>query len=205
MPLAQMVRQFRMAMVSEIPVGLALIILRPDRVPPLPRAESRYGLLPVEGHNLLARKENYMPSNRYFRAGDQPTRRADNNPRENIDLSPLVGTWVNTKKDTGGFAKLIITERAGRLFLRAYAACAPELCDWGEVEAFAYSDSVDSHTVQAMSAFLDVGFADVTFQGNLNLGLLVLVTFNHFKDNTERTSYICREFYHRLSPSPPEV
>jgi hypothetical protein len=144
-----------------------------------------------------------MTGNRYFRTGDQPTSSADENPREGLDLSPLVGTWVNTKKDTVGFVKLIIVERAGRLFLRAYAASTPELCDWGEVEVFAYSDSVDSHTAHAMSAFLDAGFAEVAFQGNLNLGLLVLVTFNRFKDNTERTNYICREFYRRLKPSPP--
>lgn len=141
-----------------------------------------------------------MSTNRYFRTGDQPTRRADDKPLAGLDLSPLVGSWVNTKKDTTGFVKLDITERAGRLFLRSYGACTPELCDWGEVEAFAYADSVDSHTVQAMSASLDAGFAEVSFQGNLNLGLLVLVTFNRFKDGGGRTNYICREFYRRLKP-----
>ena len=143
-----------------------------------------------------------MTSNRYFRIGDQPADRGDKSPPESFDVSPLVGTWVNTKKDTGGFARLVISEREGRLFLRAFAASAPELCDWGEVEAFAYGDSVDSHTAQAVSAFLDAGFAEVSFQGNLNLGLLVLVTFNRFKGDGGRANYINREFYYRLKESP---
>lgn len=146
-----------------------------------------------------------MTSNSYFRIGDQPTGRGDQSPPESLDVSPLVGTWVNTKKDTGGFVKVVINEREGRLYLRAYAASTPELCDWGEVEAFAYGESVDSHTAHAVSAFLDTGSAEVAFQGNLNLGLLVLVTFNRFIDDGERTNYICREFYHRLKGDAPEA
>lgn len=143
-----------------------------------------------------------MTSRRYFRIGDQPAGRGDESPPESFDVSPLVGTWVNTKKDTGGFARLVIDEREGRLFLRALAASTPELCDWGEVEAFAYGDSVDSHKAQAVSAFLDAGFVEVAFQGNLNLGLLVLVTFNRFADGGGRANYINREFYYRLKESP---
>jgi hypothetical protein len=143
-----------------------------------------------------------MTRDRYFRIGDQPTGRGDQSPPGGIDVSPLVGTWVNTKKDTGGFVKLVIAEREGRLFLRAFAACTPELCDWGEVEAFAYGGNVDSHRAVAVSAFLDAGSAEVSFQGNLNIGLLVLVTFNRFIDDGERTNYICREFYYRLKTSP---
>jgi hypothetical protein len=143
-----------------------------------------------------------MTRNRYFRIGDQPAGRGDKNAPESLDVSPLVGTWVNTRKDTGGFVKLVIDGREGRLFLRAFAACPPELCDWGEVEAFAYGDSVDARTAKALSASLDAGSVEVAFQGNLNLGLLVLMTFNRFVNDGERANYICREFYHRLQTSP---
>jgi len=143
-----------------------------------------------------------MTSNKYFRIGDQPTGRGVESPPRSLDVSPLVGTWVNTKKDTTGFARLVIAEREGRLFLRALAASTPELCDWGEVEAFAYGESVDAHKAHAVSAFLDAGFAEVAFQGNLNLGLLVLVTFNRFAGGGERANYINREFFYRLKTSP---
>jgi hypothetical protein len=130
----------------------------------------------------------------YYRAGDQPRSVADTGA---IDLSPFIGTWVNTKKDTGGFVKLIVTNRDGKLVLRAFGASSSGPSDWGEVEAFGFSDDVDSHNGRAFSAFYDTGSIEVALQGNLNLGLLVLVTFNRFKDGSRRSNYICREFFHR--------
>jgi len=38
---------------------------------------------------------------------------------------------------------------------------------------------------------------DGAFQVNMNLGLLVLLTFNRFKDGSSRANYINREFFHR--------
>jgi hypothetical protein len=132
----------------------------------------------------------------FFRAGDQPQHAADG-VQTAIDLSPFIGTWINTKQDTTGFVKLIVTNKNGKLLLRSLGASPTELSDWGEIEAFAFSDSVDSHNGRAFSAFYDTGSIEVALQGNLNLGLLVLVTFNRFKDRSNRANYICREFFHR--------
>src|SRR2546427_8604172 len=117
-----------------------------------------------------------MDSMKYFRAGDQPATAKDG-AQKTIDLSTFVGTWVNTKKDTTGFVKLIISENNRKLVLRAFGVSSPELSDWGQVEAFAFSDSVDAHNGRAFSASYDTGSIEVAMQGNLNLGLLVLVTF----------------------------
>ena len=135
-------------------------------------------------------------STNYFRAGDQSTL-AEDIAQKSIDLASFVGTWVNTKKDTTGFVKLIISERDRKLALRAFGASSPEVSDWGEVEAYAFSDSVESSNGRAFSAFYDTGSIEVAMQGNLNLGLLVLVTFNRFKDGSNRSNYINREFFHR--------
>lgn len=137
-----------------------------------------------------------MESMKYFRAGDQPTTTEDE-AQKTIDLSTFVGTWVNTKKDTTGFVKLIISEGDRKLVLRAFGSSEPEPSDWGEVEAYAFSDRVDSRNGRAFSASYDTGSIEVAMQGNLNLGLLVLVTFNRFKDGSSRTNYINREFFHR--------
>ena len=138
-----------------------------------------------------------MEARKYFRSGDQLQDSQAEEPAPRIDLAPFIGTWVNTKKETTGFVKLMVASRDGHLVLRAFGAGGGELSDWGEVEAFAFSDSVDAHNGRAFSAFYDTGFAEVAFQGNLNLGLLVLVTFNRFKDGSGRANYICREFFHR--------
>ena len=130
----------------------------------------------------------------YFRFGDQP---AADGVETAIDHSPFIGTWINTKKDSTGFVKLIVTNKDGKLLLRSLGASSPEPSDWGETEAFTFSDSVDAHNGRAFSAFYDTGSIEVALQGNLNLGLLVLVTFNRFKDGSKRANYICREFFHR--------
>ncbi len=131
----------------------------------------------------------------YLRAGDQLTEIASGEPA--VALDPFIGTWVNTKKNTTGFVRLVIMNRAGKLRLRAYGATGAEPSDWGETEAFAYSSAVDALDGQAFSAFYDTGAVEVALQGNLNLGLLILVTFNRFKDHSSRANYICREFFHR--------
>ena len=136
-----------------------------------------------------------MVTTKYFRRGDQP--QTDDGAGEAIDLSPFIGSWVNTKKDTTGFVKLIISENDGRLVLRAFGSASPELSDWGEVEAFAFSDGVEAHNGRAFSAVYHTDAIEVALQGNLNLGLLVLVTFNRFIDDSSRTNYINREFFHR--------
>ena len=138
-----------------------------------------------------------MEARKYFRSGDHLKDEHAEEPGQGIDLSPFIGTWVNTKKETTGFVKLMVASRDGHLVLKAFGTGDGELSDWGQVEAFPFSDRVDTHNGRAFSAFYDTGFAEVTFQGNLNLGLLVLVTFTRFKDGSGRSNYICREFFHR--------
>jgi len=137
-----------------------------------------------------------IESKKYFRAGDGAELANDGVDRT-IDVAPFVGTWINTMRDTQGFTKLIVSSRDGKLFVRAFGASAPELCDWGEVEACAFSDRVDSRKGAGFSAQYDTGSIEVAFQANMNLGLLVLLTFNRFKDGSGRANYICREFFHR--------
>ena len=137
-----------------------------------------------------------IESKKYFRAGDGAELANDGADRT-IDLAPFVGTWVNTRRDTQGFVKLSVSSRDGKLLVRAFGASAPELCDWGEVEACGFSDRVDSRKGAGFSASYDTGSIEVAFQANMNLGLLVLLTFNRFKDGSGRANYICREFFHR--------
>jgi hypothetical protein len=132
---------------------------------------------------------------KYSRVGDQGSTAFEE--EKSVDLSPFVGSWVNTKKDTTGFVRLLLTNAGEKLLLRAFAASSSEPCDWGEVEAFGFSDDVNSYNGRAFSALYDTGSIEVALQGNLNLGLLVLVTFNRFKDGSGRANYICREFFHR--------
>jgi len=137
-----------------------------------------------------------METGKYLRAGDRAELANDGVDRT-IDVTPFVGTWVNTMRDTQSFVKLIVSDQDGKLFVQAFAAASPELCDWGAVEAQVFADRVDSSKGAGFSAHYDTGSIDVAFQVNMNLGLLVLLTFNRFKDGSSRANYINREFFHR--------
>ena len=128
---------------------------------------------------------------------DYRTREANGGPSR-VDPSPFAGTWVNTNDSAPHrIAKLAMTVRDGILMVHVWGYCTPDPCDWGEVEAHVFADRPDSRKGAGFGAHYDTGSIDVAFQVNMNLGLLVLLTFNRFKDGSSRANYINREFFHR--------
>ena len=49
----------------------------------------------------------------------------------------------------------------------------------------------------AFSAVYDFGFMETLLAAYMKGGILVLDTFNAFKDSSGRASYFTREFFHR--------
>ena len=114
-----------------------------------------------------------------------------------MDPGPMLGTWFATDKQASGLVKLVLSERDGAFFIRAFGAAAPEPLDWGEVPAIAYANSVASTAGMAWSAFYDFGFSESLLAAYSKGGILVLDTFNTFKDGSGRSAYFSREFFHR--------
>lgn len=113
-----------------------------------------------------------------------------------VDPSPLVGTWLNTDKRTGGINKLILRPVDGALLVHAFGACEPEPCDWGEVQAYAFSSGVSSSEAMAFTALFDFGFMETSIAVYLKGGIMVLDSFNTFRDDSGRANYFSREFFH---------
>ena len=109
----------------------------------------------------------------------------------------MLGTWLATDKQSAGVVKLELSERDGNFVVRAFGAATPEPLDWGEVPAIAYAKSVVSDEGMAVSATYDFGFAESLLAAYSKGGILVLDTFNTFKDGSGRSAYFSREFFHR--------
>lgn len=137
-----------------------------------------------------------METMRYTRAEDRHTTEYVPVGDGAVDPTPLDGTWLNTDKATRGIAKMILTSRDGVLLVHAYGACAPSLCDWGEVEGAAFSSNVSSSEGMAFTATYDFGFMETSLAVYLKGGILVLDSFNTFKDESGRANYFSREFFH---------
>jgi hypothetical protein len=122
----------------------------------------------------------------------------------NMDISVLLGTWINTNRTARGIAQVVLsTDDDGQLMVRAFGADAPMLCDWGEVHAdVVYAENLQSHAGMAFTARYDFDFLQAHLQGNLNLGLLVLASFNAFTDDSGRSDYFAREFFYHLTTLP---
>ncbi|HEY8185210.1 MAG TPA: hypothetical protein VIF64_04025 [Pyrinomonadaceae bacterium] len=116
-----------------------------------------------------------------------------------VDPAPFVGIWTNTNDSARHkIAKVVLTIRNGLLIVHAYGDCSPELCDWGEVEANVFADSINSLTAMSFSATYDFGFMETYLQSNLKHGTLVIASCNRFKDDSGRSDYYTREFFYRI-------
>jgi hypothetical protein len=115
-----------------------------------------------------------------------------------LDLKSLLGTWVNTNPESEGIVKLIVSEGPAGLRVRVFGAGSPQPEDWGEVAVEKlFGDGLAATRAAAFTARFDRGFLGVQVQGNQNLGLLVVASFNRFQDGSGRSDFFAREFYHR--------
>jgi len=114
-----------------------------------------------------------------------------------LELRPFTGTWRNTNPASRGIVRLEVAEDEGGLRVRGFGAGSPEAVDWGEVPASViYADGLRSKKGHAFLASFDFGFQESHLQCNLSQGLLIVASFNVFKDGSGRSNYFSREFYH---------
>ncbi len=116
--------------------------------------------------------------------------------KEPLDLSPLVGDWVNTKPDTIYLVLVVLTEQNGRLVFRGYGANETDPIDWGEIEAVPYATGT-SLMAGGFHAFYNQDGIETHLVANQKLGILVIQSYTHYLDSSGRTSHFAREFFHR--------
>jgi len=114
-----------------------------------------------------------------------------------LDLTVLLGDWRNT--NAAGSISRIVCEPAGagRMSVHCYGRCVPEERDWGVVEAPTFAFTFEGREAGAFSARYDFGFEEVRMQANVKAGVLVVATFNSFRDQSGRSNYFDREFFYR--------
>jgi hypothetical protein len=126
-----------------------------------------------------------------------------------LDLSILLGDWRNTNAG-GGIARIVCRNGdGGEMVVQAWgngseqrvAGSGQELLgmnDWGTVPAPVYAFTFESKQAGAFNAVFDLGYEEVHMQANVKAGVLVVASFNRFKDRSGRSNYFDREFFHRV-------
>ena len=124
--------------------------------------------------------------------------KADQRPsvKEPLDLSPLVGDWVNTKLDTSYLVRVVLTQQDGRLVFRGYGSNELDPIDWGEIEAVPYATGT-SLVARGFHAFYNQDGIERHLVANEKQEVLVIQSYSRYLDGSGRTNLFGREFYHR--------
>ena len=116
-----------------------------------------------------------------------------------LSADKLIGRWVNTDPDTRGIASIVI-ERDGEHFsLGVWGVGADGLIDWPTTKATALANLEEEagQRAVALAADFDLPFMRAETYLRVNKGVLVIVLFVTFHDDSARSNYLNREFFYR--------
>ena len=114
-----------------------------------------------------------------------------------ITPDSLTGAWLNTNSATQGIIQAFLKIQGKEVKLRILAAGEPEPRDWGETSSSIFAANTSSSEAMAFSAFYDFGFMETHLQAHIRQGVLIIAKFDSFKDNSGRSNYFSKEFFHR--------
>jgi hypothetical protein len=117
-----------------------------------------------------------------------------------LDAAPLAGRWINTNSASNGIAELLVEVPDNLAVLKPASRRDGDWRVWGEAPiGRLHGSDVRATAAAAFTAEIKVGACDIVLQGNVNLGLLVLASFNRRRDDAGRATadYFGREFYRR--------
>jgi hypothetical protein len=113
-----------------------------------------------------------------------------------IDLSPLVGHWVSTNKNTPGIARILVTAEGGSLRLQAFGAGSPSLTDWGEVPAAAFAIDPASNQAVGFKARYAFGSSSTLLAAYLNKRILVVDSYKNLQDENGHARCFWRDHFY---------
>ncbi len=120
--------------------------------------------------------------------------------QDDFTITQFCGDWESTNSATAGISRMVISQAGNKLLVHAFGAFAPEPKYWGDVTAEVFTDCAHSTRVRAFRAIYDFGFMESLLQAKTERGVLVIASFNRFKDGSGRSNYFSREFLFRTPP-----
>lgn len=114
-----------------------------------------------------------------------------------IDLEPLLGSWVVFEAPSTGLTRVEIGEADGTVWARAYGSGSSGPTDWGPSPAQVFSDDVGGRATWGFRTSYDHGFQRVELFGYLNRALLVVDAATTFADGSGRSAYFTRKTFYR--------
>ena len=112
-----------------------------------------------------------------------------------MDLTALLGTWINSNPDTHSVALVKAAGTDGKLRLQVSAVGPEGFVDWGVADADVFASAPDSQAGAGFTCRYKFDHGETRLQGMIMKGLLVLAQFHLFDDESNRESYFLREYF----------
>ncbi len=119
----------------------------------------------------------------------------------NLNPDKLLGRWINTNWETRGIAECTVARDGEDITVSIIGIGEDGPIHWPTARAtpLANLEEEAGQRTLAMTATFDPGFMRVDTHLRINKGLLVIVLFAKFLDDSGRANYVNREFFYRHS------
>jgi hypothetical protein len=116
-----------------------------------------------------------------------------------LNAAKLIGRWVNTNSETQGIAEIAIKQDGEEFSISAVGVGADGPIAWprSRAKVLANLEEEAGQRAVALAATFEFGFMTAETYLRVNKGVLVIVLFNTFRDDSGRSNYVNREFYYR--------
>lgn len=113
----------------------------------------------------------------------------------------LSGRWLNTNRDTRGISECVVTQDGEDITVRITAVGDNEPVRWPIARATALAnleEEAGQRTIALLAKF-DLGYMTADTHVRVNKGVLVIVLYFTFHDDSGRSNYLTREFFYRAA------
>jgi hypothetical protein len=116
-----------------------------------------------------------------------------------LNAAKLTGRWVNTDPGTQGLAEILVEQEGEAFWVGAVGVGADHAIPWPKTRArvLANLEEESGQRALAFAVTFDFGFMTAETYLRVNKGVLVIVLFCTFTDDSGRSSYVNREFFYR--------
>ena len=116
-----------------------------------------------------------------------------------LSVEKLLGRWKNTNLESRGLSEIVIAFDGARFLVSPIGVGLEGPIPWPTAEAVALANLEEEagQRAAALAATFDFDFMTADTHLRVNKGVLVMVLFISFRDQSGRSDYVNREFYHR--------
>ena len=111
----------------------------------------------------------------------------------------LLGRWLNTNRDTRGISECVVAQDGDDITVSITTVGANEPVRWpiARTTVLANLEEEAGQRTVALLAKFDLGYMTADTHVRVNKGVLVIVLYFTFHDDSGRSNYLNREFFYR--------